>query len=37
LRRPDLSRAMEVLGWQPVVSFETGIRQTIDYFRALRS
>jgi dTDP-glucose 4,6-dehydratase len=33
LRRPDLSRAKEVLGWQPVVPFETGIRQTIDYFK----
>ncbi len=34
LRRPDISRAHKVLGWQPVVPFEVGIRETIDYFRA---
>lgn len=33
LRRPDISRAKELLGWHPVVPFETGIRQTIDFFR----
>ncbi|MCU0797226.1 MAG: SDR family oxidoreductase [Akkermansiaceae bacterium] len=33
VRKPDIARAKEILGWQPVVDFETGIRQTIDYFR----
>lgn len=33
IRRPDISRAREVLGWEPLVSFEQGIRQTIEAFR----
>jgi dTDP-glucose 4,6-dehydratase len=33
LRRPDISRAREVLGWEPVVGLEEGLSQTIDFFR----
>ena len=33
VRKPDISRAKEVLDWEPVVSFDEGIRETIDYFR----
>jgi dTDP-glucose 4,6-dehydratase len=33
VRRPDISRAREVLGWQPRVSFEDGMRRTIGWFR----
>jgi dTDP-glucose 4,6-dehydratase len=33
VRQPDISRAKKVLGWQPQVEFEEGIRRTIDYFR----
>lgn len=32
-RRPDISRAKEVLGWEPVVSLEEGLQKTIPYFR----
>lgn len=32
-RRPDISRAREVLGWEPQVSLEEGIRRTIPYFK----
>lgn len=35
LRRPDTTRAREVLGWEPVVPFADGIRETIDYFARL--
>jgi dTDP-glucose 4,6-dehydratase len=37
LRRPDIARAKEILGWQPVVAFDEGIKQTIDYFRQIVS
>jgi nucleoside-diphosphate-sugar epimerase len=32
-RQPDNGRARKVLGWEPLVQFEDGIVQTIDYFR----
>ena len=32
-RRPDISRAHQILGWQPVISLEEGIQKTIPYFR----
>jgi dTDP-glucose 4,6-dehydratase len=33
LRRPDITRAKQILQWEPVVSFDEGIKQTIEYFR----
>jgi dTDP-glucose 4,6-dehydratase len=33
VRQPDISRAKEVLGWEPKVDFEQGITETIEYFR----
>lgn len=32
-RRPDTTRAKEVLGWQPIVGLEDGLARTIEYFR----
>jgi UDP-glucuronate decarboxylase len=32
-RRPNISKAENVLGWSPFVPLETGILRTIDYFR----
>jgi dTDP-glucose 4,6-dehydratase len=32
-RRPDITKAQTVLGWQPSTNLEAGLRQTIDYFR----
>lgn len=34
-RRPDNSRAKEVLGWQPRVPLSDGLPKTIDYFRTV--
>jgi UDP-glucuronate decarboxylase len=31
-RRPDITRARELLGWQPTVPLETGLKETIPYF-----
>ena len=33
VRQPDISRAREILSWQPQVDFDEGIAQTIEYFR----
>ncbi len=33
VRQPDISRARELLGWEPRVPFEEGIVKTIDFFR----
>lgn len=32
-RRPDISRARELLGWEPGVSLEQGLLETIAYFK----
>jgi len=34
VRQPDISRAKKILGWEPKVQFEEGIKKTIEYFRA---
>jgi dTDP-glucose 4,6-dehydratase len=33
VRQPDITRAKKLLGWEPKVEFDEGIRKTIDYFR----
>jgi dTDP-glucose 4,6-dehydratase len=33
VRQPDISRAKEVLGWEPKVSRAEGLRRTLPYFR----
>jgi dTDP-glucose 4,6-dehydratase len=32
-RRPDISRARSVLGWEPQVQLEAGLQRTVDFFR----
>jgi len=33
VRQPDISRAKQILGWEPRVAFEEGIEKTIEYFK----
>lgn len=32
-RQPDISRAQNILGWQPQIDLEQGIQNTIEYFK----
>jgi dTDP-glucose 4,6-dehydratase len=32
-RRPDITRARSILGWEPKVALEEGLKLTIEYFR----
>jgi dTDP-glucose 4,6-dehydratase len=34
-RRPDITKAKRVLGWEPKMNLEEGLRETVEYFRAL--
>ena len=34
-RKPDISRAREVLGWEPAVPLSEGLARTVDYFRGV--
>jgi dTDP-glucose 4,6-dehydratase len=33
VRQPDITRARSLLGWEPKVPLEDGLRRTLDYFR----
>jgi dTDP-glucose 4,6-dehydratase len=35
VRRPDTSLARSLLGWQPRVEWESGLEQTVEWFRGL--
>jgi dTDP-glucose 4,6-dehydratase len=32
-RRPDISKAKSLLGWEPRIDLETGLRMSLEYFR----
>jgi dTDP-glucose 4,6-dehydratase len=33
IRRPDISRARAILGWEPQVGVEDGLKRTIEWFK----
>ena len=35
IRRPDITKARQLLGWEPKVPLEEGLRRTIEYFRGV--
>jgi len=35
VRQPDISRAREMLGWEPAVPLREGVARTIEYFRSI--
>lgn len=34
-RQPDISRAKEILGWEPKISLDDGLQRTIPYFKSM--
>lgn len=32
-RKPDITKAQKILGWEPTIPLEDGLRRTIEYFR----
>ena len=34
VRKPDIEKAKELLGWEPKVSLDEGLKKTIEYFRS---
>jgi nucleoside-diphosphate-sugar epimerase len=37
VRQPDITRAREMLGWEPSVTLRDGVTRTIEYFRSVLS
>src|SRR5213075_1228508 len=35
IRRPDISKARAILGWEPHVPLAEGLQRTIEYFRSV--
>jgi nucleoside-diphosphate-sugar epimerase len=37
IRRPDITKARTILGWEPAVPLAVGLERTIEYFRTVVS
>ena len=35
LRRPDISKAKEILNWQPITGRKEGLMRTLKYFKSI--
>jgi dTDP-glucose 4,6-dehydratase len=35
VRQPDISKAIEILGWEPVTGRSEGMKKTFEYFKTL--
>jgi len=35
VRKPDISHAKEILGWEPKITVEEGLKKTIEYFKSI--
>ena len=33
-RQPDIAKAKEILGWEPKISREEGLKTTFEYFKS---
>ena len=33
-RRPDITKARQLLGWEPKIGLETGLRKSLEYFKS---
>ncbi len=33
-RRPDIAKAMRILGWKPTVTFDEGLKKTVEYYKS---
>jgi len=36
-RRPDITKARRILGWNPSVTLDEGMRRTVEYFRSVHA
>jgi dTDP-glucose 4,6-dehydratase len=32
-RKPDITKARQLLGWEPKIDLETGLRKSLEYFK----
>ena len=35
VRKPDITKAKKLLGWEPKISIDEGIEKTVEYFKGV--